>query len=61
MPTVKEGLKLFIPTPKELMFDTNNPYDKTISIQQIKDYFLHDKLIGTQEEDNFIKFLVTTT
>ena len=60
----KKGTKRFYPHPvnkifkqaKELKFDANNPQFKEIDIQQIKEYFLHDKLIGTSEEENFINF-----
>ena len=41
---------------KELKFNKTNSQFKEIDITQIKDYFLHDRLIGTSEEANFIKF-----
>ena len=63
----KKGTKTFYSYPinkifretKELKFDINNTQFKKRDIEQIKEYFLHDKLIGTSEEDNFIKFFAS--
>ncbi|BBM89217.1 type III restriction enzyme [Spirochaetota bacterium] len=44
---------------KELRFNASNKQFKSIDIDQIKDFFLHDKLWGTSEEENFIRFFTS--
>lgn len=41
---------------KELNFQPENKHFKEIDIENIQDYFLHDKLLGTEEEKGFIDF-----
>ena len=62
--THKKGSEIFKSYPfqkvfkeaKELRFEQGNSNFKEIDIKNIRKYFLHDKLFGTSEEENFITF-----